>query len=117
VAVISQVLGNRTVQWFTRLARTLSVPMVGIGLLLRESGRHPGPIWEVLGFVGVAVVVLSVPPQTYYWCVLRRRSQRKVLPNKSGFAGWREDRSRSTQRLHDVNPKRMAMERSGNCLR
>jgi hypothetical protein len=94
--VISGVLGNRTVQRLTRLAGTLSVPMVGISVLLRDSGRHPGLIWEVLGFVGLALVVLSVPPQTYYWCVLRRRSQANALPDKSGFARWREDRSRST---------------------
>ncbi len=88
--MISQVLGNRAVQRLTRLTGTLSVPMVGISVLLRDSGHHPGRIWEVVEFVGLALVVLSVPPQTYYWSVLRRRSQAKVLPNKSGFARWRD---------------------------
>jgi predicted Na+-dependent transporter len=60
-------LANRTAQRVARITGAIAVPMIGVGLLISDSGHHPAPIWEVLGIVGLAVLVPSLPFQIYYW--------------------------------------------------
>jgi hypothetical protein len=97
VHVIWRVLGNRRVQLVTRITGTLGAYMIGISLLVGDSG-HPATIWEILGFMGVALVVPSIPPQTYYWFIKlsspahHSDKDDDSLPNRSQLSRWHEHR-------------------------
>jgi len=98
--VIGQILGNRTVQLVTRIMGTLSAPLMITGLLMRDSGDHLPAVWEILGFVGVALALLSMPPQTYYWWMRflsptrRQATGDGSMPNRSQLSRLLERRRR-----------------------
>lgn len=100
---IWRILANRTVQIVTKITGTLSVMMMGVGLMISDSGHRPSKLWEILGFAGVTLAVLSIPPQTYYWYMRLRPSASRQgidngsLPNRSELSRWLERRRRPTR--------------------
>jgi predicted Na+-dependent transporter len=71
------VLANRTAQRVARIIGAIAVPVIGVSLLISDSGGHPAPIWEVLGIVGVLLLVPSLPFQIYYWYARLGSSSRR----------------------------------------
>ncbi len=79
-----------TVTWrHIRVVTSIALGAGIVALYLATRVGHHGDLWTLVGWIGFAFIMLSLPV-----LAVDRKRRHRALPNKSAIARWRDRKGR-----------------------